>query len=756
MQIGATQTLSAGSAAVTVSALAVGSRSITAHYNGDAHFTAGTSAALSQTVTAAATGVSLASNHAPAVNGQSVTITATVSPAAGSAVPTGTVQFYDGGVAVGSPVTLSSGTATLSQTFTVGNHTLTAAFTHDSGNFADSTTGSSLAQTVDQAGVTVAVSAPASSVHGQSVTLTATVAAAAPGVGTPTGTVTFYADGASLGTGTLNGSGVATLATAALTTTPHDITASYGGDGNFLTGASADHAADVSVDMASTTVTMGSASGTTYGATATFTATVAAVAPGAGTPTGFVTFIADGDQAHPLGTVTVDGSGVATVTSTVLAVGNHTVTASYAGDDDFLNSVAASGVSQTVTASNTLTSLSQLSTTSQYNTAAYLAATVTATGGGGGTPEGFVSFFEGPNLLGTGTLVNGTATFAAWGLSVGTHTVRAAYTGDQGNNYLTSASPTANHTVARGATTAGLTSSVNPSAVGQQVTFTAAVASSFGVYGTGVSAITGSFTFYDGGVSIGTATVDGNGHATLSTSALSVAGHSVTATYGGDARYLTATSAAVSQTVAQGTVTVGVSSSAATSVFGQSVTLTAAVNAALPAVGNPTGTVTFFADGVQVGSPATLSAGAGADQHDGPVRRCPRHHGHVRRRRQLRHQHQRQLRPDGEPRRGDGGRHQRPQPGRGRADRAVHGHRVGRRAGARGCPPARSRSWPTASPSPAAPPSPFPAGRPTSTRRPCRRPTTRSPSSTPATATSPGRRATRSLRASSRTRRRPR
>jgi len=55
-----------------------------------------------------------------------------------------------------------------------------------------------------------------------------------PSVGTPTGTVTFLDGVTTLGTVTLNGSGVATLTTTALTVGPHLITASYSGSGNFF------------------------------------------------------------------------------------------------------------------------------------------------------------------------------------------------------------------------------------------------------------------------------------------------------------------------------------------------------------------------------------------------------------------------------------------------------------------------------------------------------------------------------------------
>ena len=67
--------------------------------------------------------------------------------------------------------------------------------------------------TVTAAPTTTTLSAPGSAAYGASVTLTATVASTS---GTPAGTVTFYSGSTSLGTGTLNGSGVATLNTTSL------------------------------------------------------------------------------------------------------------------------------------------------------------------------------------------------------------------------------------------------------------------------------------------------------------------------------------------------------------------------------------------------------------------------------------------------------------------------------------------------------------------------------------------------------------
>jgi hypothetical protein len=83
------------------------------------------------------------------VAGQSVTYTATVTPAyAGSIAPTGTIQFDDNGTALGSctnqPVNPGQGAANASCTVTyptLGTHAIIAQYTGD-GNFSGSTSGS--------------------------------------------------------------------------------------------------------------------------------------------------------------------------------------------------------------------------------------------------------------------------------------------------------------------------------------------------------------------------------------------------------------------------------------------------------------------------------------------------------------------------------------------------------------------------------------------------------------------------------------
>ncbi len=151
---------------------------------------------------------------------------------------------------------------------------------------------------------------------------------------------------------------------------------------------------------------------------------------------------------------------------------------------------------------------------------------------------GTATFWDGSTNLGTGTLSGGVATFATSSLTVGTHPITAIYNGDA--TYASSTSNTVNQVVnAQITTTTGLTSSLNPSFVGESVTFTATVSP---------TPDTGTVTFYDGGTPLGSPAVSG-GVATFTTSTLTAGNHNITATYNGSVAYAGSTSSILVQQV---------------------------------------------------------------------------------------------------------------------------------------------------------------------------------------------------------------
>jgi hypothetical protein len=191
---------------------------------------------------------------------------------------------------------------------------------------------------VNGAGKASTTTAVASSLNpsttGASVTFTATVTSTT--AGTITGTVTFLDGATSLGMGTL-ASGKATLMTSSLAAGSHSITAQYGGDANYATSTSPALTQVVNAAglTGTTTALTGPATGTP-GANLTYTATVT---PASGTkvPTGMANFF---DGATNIGNGSLNGSGVATFSTTSLAAGMHSITAQYGGDNNFSGSTS--------------------------------------------------------------------------------------------------------------------------------------------------------------------------------------------------------------------------------------------------------------------------------------------------------------------------------------------------------------------------------------------------------------------------------
>ena len=235
--VGGTLTLNAqGRATYSTATLQAGSHSVIATYGGSATFAGGGSAALTQVVNQAASTIVVATNHNPALFGQTVTFTARVTPAAAS----GTVQFTLDGADIGGPVALdATGRARLvMSSLSVGAHTVSAAYA-GSVNYRASTS-ASLTQTVNKAASrTVVTTSGSPAAQGTTVVFTATLAAVLPGAGVPSGTVQFRLDGVAVGApAALNASGQAAFATSSLPIGRHTVAAAYTGDGNFNTSTS--------------------------------------------------------------------------------------------------------------------------------------------------------------------------------------------------------------------------------------------------------------------------------------------------------------------------------------------------------------------------------------------------------------------------------------------------------------------------------------------------------------------------------------
>ncbi len=387
----------------------------------------------------------------------------------------------------------------------------------------------------------------------QAVTLTATVSAVS-GTTAPNGTVTFLDGAATLGTGTLNASGVATLVVPAgsFAAGTHSITAAYAGVASVFLGSTSAPVSLAVNQIATTTVLTASANPIASNQAVALTATVSAGGP---IPAGPVTFV---DGTTQLGTVTLNASGVATLTvpANTFNVATHPITAVYAGNATFIGSSSAV-LNLGVTAPNliatttTVTASANPILANQSVTLTFRVAAVAGTA----IPTGSILVDDLNSTVGGTLTLNAqgvaTLTVAANILSAGTHRFVATYAG----NTTFGGSSGQIDLVVNPGPTATTTSSITATPVVTQLggpgirrssqnTLVVTVSSTAGVP-------SGTVTFRDGTTTLGTATLNAAGVATLVVPANTIplpatvligSVHPMTATYNGSATHATSSS----------------------------------------------------------------------------------------------------------------------------------------------------------------------------------------------------------------------
>jgi hypothetical protein len=201
--------------------------------------------------------------------------------------------------------------------------------------------------------------------------------------------------------------------------------------------------------------------------------------------------------------------------------------------------------------------------------------------------------------IGIVPLTAGVATYVHLEDDLITWDITAIYSGD--TNYAGSTSNTVMQVVTYASTSTVLDSPTSPSVYGQPVTLLATVSTP----PSPIAMPIGTVSFYEGSTVLGTVPLNAAGQAALTTSSLSVGTHTFTAVYSSDGSYFGSTSDPFTQVVNPGSASVGLSSSPNPSMYGQSVTFTAAV------IGNdgsiPAGTVTFSNRSTLLGT-STLNA----------------------------------------------------------------------------------------------------------------------------------------------------
>jgi hypothetical protein len=449
--------------------------------------------------------------------------------------------------------------------------------------------------------------------HGQPLTLTATVTSTG-GSGVPTGTVTFTStQKGTLGTASLNASGIATFSSNSLQAGMYTTTSVYSGDANYLGSTSG--VATITILGEPSLITPTVEPGAAVGGNAAIDVSITS-ASGVGTPTGTVTVAPQGTINPASATATLagtNGTATARVLLPVYQAGQFTLLVSCTDPDPSFTCYSPVSLQMSVAKGATTTALAASPLDPSTGQPYTLTATVSGTGSAATSssaappaaitgratrralptnafaasytgPTGNVQFMDGTQYLATAALANGVATYTGTSTSA-THSFNAMYSGDA--NYGTSSSTTST-TPGDTPTSTSLTASASSIASGQTVTFTAAV-SSAGLPPTMTGTVT--FTAAAQGV-LGTSPV-AKGAATLTLPGLAAGTYTVTATYSGDSVFAPSTSpTAVTVSVAAQATTIALASNVASALSGIQVMLTATVTGAATAA--PTGKVSFY------------------------------------------------------------------------------------------------------------------------------------------------------------------
>lgn len=368
--------------------------------------------------------VALTTGSNPSVIGDNLVFTATLTPATGS----GAVQFFDGSTSISGAIQLTNGSASIStSTLALGSHSITARYTGD--NQITASVSPAFMQNVVKGNTSIAVALTAGtnpSLVGDSLTFTASVAPTAV-----TGSVMFF-DGSSPISGDLPlVGGSASVTTSALSAGTHSITAQYSGDATFNMATSPALSQTVNTPKGNVSISIQLNPVThppTFGDSLTFTASVAPAAA-----TGTVIFFDNG--AAISGNIPLVG-GLASISTSALGAGAHSITVQYSGDANFNPATSAALALNVAKARTSLTlTIAERDDAFKPGTPITFVAAVTPAGA-----SGTVTFFDGTTAISAPVPVTGgLASFITSSLASGTHSISAQYSGDANFNASSSA-----------------------------------------------------------------------------------------------------------------------------------------------------------------------------------------------------------------------------------------------------------------------------------------------------------------------------
>ncbi|MBH5144126.1 Ig-like domain repeat protein [Rhodococcus erythropolis] len=451
--IGGPIAVTAGGATLDHTFTTTGSHSITAVYSGTAGF--GGSTAQAQTIEISSSALSTTTTlqvPAAAITGSAVDLTATVAP--NNAV--GTVQFKSNGTAIGTPVTVASGVATLSHSFdAAGAQSITADFTAGTG-FVSSSASAQTVTVSDPAPVdvetTTSLSVPATAITGAAVDLTATVAP-----NNAVGTVQFKSNGTAIGSPVTVSGGTATLSHIFDAAGAQSITADFTAGSGFKNSVASAKSVQVSVADQESVVELNIPTDAKTGVATDLWATVRTSSDDA-VGVGTVQFYDGGVAIGGPEAVTASAAGLS---HTFTSAGAHSITAVYSGGAGVVGSSAqARTVNVTDPAPSDVTTETVVTVPADgvVNKSVTLSATVSSVQNGG-----TVQFMDGDTPIGDAVpVVNGIAALNHTFTTTGAHSISAIYSGAAGFTGSTSAA----HAIQIKAATGGGTGSLGSGSAG--------------------------------------------------------------------------------------------------------------------------------------------------------------------------------------------------------------------------------------------------------------------------------------------------
>ncbi|MDW5594063.1 Ig-like domain repeat protein [Conexibacter stalactiti] len=440
------------------------------------------------------------------------------------------------------------------------------------------------------------------SVTGEQIRFLAQVAQSPSTAPTPAGTIVFEIDGQSVGQSVPLDADGAALSTPVRLAEGVTVTARYLSNGQFVgsSGTTTQRVirAGTAIDVSS------SANPSEDDDPVTFTADVNALAPGAGTPTGSVTFAVNGT---PLGGPVELTDGSARSNAIALPSGTHDVTATYDGSPRYAPATA--DAVQSVGATATATELTADPRSPVVGQASLITVTVKPPSASpAAVPTGGVDVLVDGIVACDGvTLVAAQATCAVTAPELpGAHQITARY--EPGSLDFSASRGALAQLVGQGRTTVTLEATPDPSVFGEPVRLHAQVAAA----GAATGNPTGAVTFTVDGAPVGQPVPLRDGRAdSVAIPALAAGPHVLLASYGGDASFF-ANAAGATQGVDPAATLGTIRSSDPGAALGRAPRFTMQLGIAPPALGTPGGNVQFSVNGRPYGPPVAVAAGATA------------------------------------------------------------------------------------------------------------------------------------------------